>query len=49
MIVGMAAPWKREASVPNDTLPTSLVALQAWPSAAMSLPSWVSNPGSVDR
>ena len=49
MIVGIAAPWNSDASVPNDTLPHVGVPLQAWPSAVIALPSCVSKPGSVDR
>ena len=48
VIFGIAAAWKRDASLPNDTLPTSGSPLQAWPSAAMALSPSASKPGIVD-
>ncbi len=46
--VGIAAAWKRDASLPNDTLPAAACPLQAWPSAAISLSGAASKPGIVD-
>ena len=47
--VAISAPWNSAASVPNYTLPTSAWPLQWCAIVAISEPSCVSMPGSVER